>query len=149
MSPFTRIYLTKSGQYGKAYVRIPGYVYKQIDGKDYVSGLIKVFGSLDESTLGYLKVKVGTKAGNIWTVQIPADGVSTFVMMPGLEYVQLDEPMVYALDSARVTTHVDSVHAGTGLPMPFTGKDVLVGIIDAGFDYHHPTFSIRVARSFA
>lgn len=140
MSPFTRIYLAKMEQYGKEHVRIPGYVYKRIDGKDYVSGMIKVSSNPDAAMLDVLGVKVGTRAGNIWTVQIPAGAVSGFVVMPGLEYVQLDEPMAYALDSARVTTHADSAQAGINLPMPFTGKDVLVGIIDAGFDYHHPTF---------
>src|SRR5690606_10063117 len=36
-------------------------------------------------------------------------------------------------------TRVDSVHAGLGaLPSQFHGKDVVVGIIDAGYDYRHP-----------
>jgi hypothetical protein len=36
---------------------------------------------------------------------------------------------------------VDPVHLGTdGLPLGFTGKDVIVGVIDAGLDINHPDF---------
>ncbi len=37
-------------------------------------------------------------------------------------------------------TNVDLVHEGTDLPQAYTGKDVVVGILDVGFDYTHPTF---------
>lgn len=44
-------------------------------------------------------------------------------------------------DSTRVKHFVNEVHAGTnGLPLPFTGKDVIVGVIDAGLDINHPDF---------
>lgn len=35
---------------------------------------------------------------------------------------------------------VDSVWAGFGLPSGFSGKDVIVGFTDWGFDYSHPVF---------
>ena len=35
---------------------------------------------------------------------------------------------------------VDSVWAGFGLPSGFTGKDVIIGFTDWGFDYTHPVF---------
>ena len=33
---------------------------------------------------------------------------------------------------------VDSVWAGNGLPSGFSGKDVIIGFTDWGFDYSHP-----------
>ena len=35
---------------------------------------------------------------------------------------------------------VDSVQAGIDLPMAYTGKDVIIGFTDWGFDYTHPVF---------
>ncbi len=37
-------------------------------------------------------------------------------------------------------TKADAVHAGSGLPQSYTGKGVVVGVIDTGFDYTHPNF---------
>jgi subtilisin family serine protease len=44
------------------------------------------------------------------------------------------------LDKALPDARVDSVHMGYNLPQPFTGKDVLIGITDWGFDYTNPNF---------
>jgi minor extracellular serine protease Vpr len=35
---------------------------------------------------------------------------------------------------------VDSVWSGIGLPLGFSGKDVIIGFTDWGFDYSHPVF---------
>ncbi|MGV3631787.1 MAG: S8 family peptidase [Bacteroidota bacterium] len=44
-------------------------------------------------------------------------------------------------DSTRVKAHIDEIHMGTGgLSMPYTGKNVIVGIVDDGIDFRHPDF---------
>ena len=44
-------------------------------------------------------------------------------------------------DSTRMKAHVDEVHAGSnGLSMPYTGKNVIMGIVDDGIDFKHPDF---------
>lgn len=44
-------------------------------------------------------------------------------------------------DTTRMRTFVNEVQAGTGgLTMPFTGKNVLIGIVDDGIDFKHPDF---------
>lgn len=50
-------------------------------------------------------------------------------------------PPTYLDDSARVMHQVDPVHAGSnGIPQGFTGKDVIIGIVDSGLDHDHPDF---------
>ncbi len=119
---------------------VPDYVYKIINNKRYLSAMIKVRNDADQSTLDALGVYVGTKAGTIWTAQIPVDKVEEFIKLQAIEYVELDAPIIPTLDSARKMTRADSAQRGIYLPMPFTGKNVITGIIDAGFDFNHTTF---------
>ena len=135
-SPLTKIYLGKVAATRDGIV--PGYVYKEFGGRHYISAIIKVGTAFSEETLQPLDVRIGTKAGNIWTAQVPVENVRAFTALPGLEYVQLDEPVNATLDSARRATHVDSVQTGIGFATPFLGKNVVVGIVDAGFDFTSP-----------
>lgn len=44
-------------------------------------------------------------------------------------------------DTARVMHHVDAVHSGDyPLIDAYTGKDVIIGIVDQGLDHNHPDF---------
>ena len=140
LSPLTRAYL--HGQQATKNEIVPGYVYNRgAGGQVYISALVKVSdATAAQSGLDALSAHVGTKAGSIWTVKVPIDRVRDFAQVSGISYIQLDEPLRPALDVARKTTRVDSVHGGYALPMPYTGKDVVVGVIDFGFDYNHPTF---------
>lgn len=139
LSPLTKKYLLQSEK-NHAVVSSDEYVYKNISGKIYLSSLIKVNDNADLKKFTDLNIIIGTKAGNIWTVQIPAGKLKTFTEISGIDYIQLDEPVSLDLDSARHDTHVDSVHQGISLPQAYTGKNIVVGIIDAGFDYSHPAF---------
>ena len=119
----------------------PDYVYRQdAQNKVFVSTVIQVQPGFEESQLKPLGVNVGTKAGNIWTAQVPLDKVQDFTRLSGIKYIEMDQPMAPDLDSARRRTRVDSVHKGLGLSQAYSGQNVVVGIVDAGFDYSHPTF---------
>lgn len=118
-----------------------GYNYKQHHGQVFVAAVIKVADAAQAAAgLEAIGAHVGTKAGVIWTVQVPLPQVKAFTELKGISYIQLDEPLRPNLDAARTTTRVDSVHGGYALPYPFTGIDIVVGVIDFGFDYTHPTF---------
>ncbi len=134
LSPQTKLFLMQSEKSGKT-TPLQGYVYKiGANNTVYISSLIKA-GTVSEASLIAMGARVGTKAGDIWTVQVPLTSVNEFVNTTGISYIQFDEPVFSNMDTARFRTHVDSVHAGFNLPMPYTGKNVVVGVIDAGFDY--------------
>jgi Subtilisin-like serine proteases len=141
LSPLTKLYLQRTATAGTIQ---PSYVYKQDNsGNTYISSLIKVnAGHIAQvsSSLEVIGARIGTKAGNIWTAQVPLQNVATFTQVKGIDYIQLDEPAFPELNEARKATRVDSVHAGINLFCPFTGDGIVMGIIDAGFDYAHPVF---------
>jgi hypothetical protein len=58
----------------------------------------------------------------------------------GIEVLQLAGKIKPHLDKAVKDTRADSVHLGIDLPQSYTGKDVLIGITDWGFDYTSPMF---------
>ncbi len=139
LSPFTKKLLLEKGRKETA-----DYIYKYVHitegNKIFLSAMIKTNGFLNENDLNALDVKIGTRAGNILTVKIPLDKIEAFTLVGGVEYIQLDEPSIPLLDNARLYTRADSVHAGINLPMPYSGKDVVVGVVDAGYDFQHPCY---------
>jgi minor extracellular serine protease Vpr len=148
LSPLTRHYLQ---QINTAQETQPeGFIYKTgAQGQQYVSAMIKVRDAVaTQSKLEQLGAAVGTRAGDIWTVQVPLDKVKQFTEIIGITYIQLDEPVFPNMDQARRTTRVDSVHRGIGLPGIYSGKDVVMGVIDFGFDYNHPSFYDTLGTTF-
>lgn len=106
----------------------------------YVQALMEVFPDFSDSELQKLGVVTGTRAGNIWTAQVPIEKAEEFSRINGIRYLEMDQASAPDLDSARRRTRVDSVHKGQTLSQAYSGKGVVVGVIDAGFDYSHPTF---------
>jgi hypothetical protein len=139
LSPATRLLLKDVERTDK---QVPdGYIYKLINGRKYYGGLVKVANAAAvQPRIDALGVLVGTRAGDIWTVHVPAEHIKSFTQVAGMSYIQLDEPVRPALAEARKTTRTDSVHMGVGLTWPMTGNGVVLGAIDFGFDYGHPTF---------
>ncbi|HRN94861.1 MAG TPA: S8 family serine peptidase, partial [Chitinophagales bacterium] len=140
ISASTRLLLHKIKQEeGKFF--FDGFVYKQDNaGKVYVSGFAEVNSNFNAASFETLGVKTGSKSGNIYTVRVPIENLQKFTQLENIIAIDLDQPVTMQLDSVRRATRVDSVHGGYDLPMPYTGKNVVVGIVDAGFDYSHPAF---------
>ena len=140
LSPLTKLYLAQARPNSDKN-QLPGYVYKiNAQNEVFISALVKVSSIVDEAGLRALGIAIGTKAGNIWTLQVPVNNVKALTEIEGLHYIQLDEPVFPLMDSVRKATRVDSVQNGINLIKAFTGKDVVVGILDVGFDYTHPLF---------
>ncbi len=138
LSASTRQYLNYLDKGGDAINK--EFVYKIIDGKAYLSGLVKVNADANAALIAKnTGAKIGTQAGNIWTVSVPTDRLKEFVGQSAISYIDLDVPIFPLMDSARKQTKADSAQWGYNLPHPMTGKNVICGIIDAGFDLNHPT----------
>lgn len=59
-------------------------------------------------------------------------------------FVDADRQLYPLMSKVRTETGVTKVTNGTGLETPYTGKGVVIGVIDQGFEYKHPAFADRV-----
>lgn len=86
-------------------------------------------------------VRLNVKIGNCYTALVPLQMVDSIALNVDVTRIDVGETVRPMLDSVRVMSHIDELHAGVGgLNTSYKGKDVIVGIIDTGFDYLHPTF---------
>jgi minor extracellular serine protease Vpr len=71
---------------------------------------------------------------------VAIDVLGQLASVPGVLYIQAGEMGAPTMDNARQQTWVDWVHQGFQLPQSYWGQNVVIGIIDQGFDYTHPNF---------
>ncbi len=109
-------------------------------GKHYIAALLKVSGDFDPGSFSAHQVQVNTAVGDLYSIQIPVDRYRAFLAAPGIEYIELAKDVHPKLDKALEASRVDLVHRGDDLSRAYSGAGIVVGIIDFGFDYTHPTF---------
>jgi minor extracellular serine protease Vpr len=117
------------------------YSLNEIDNNIFVGAFLKIDKeTFQKNNVESLGVKLNTEAGNFFTALIPINTLESLFEVEGIVSVEIAEKVHSTMDSARALTNVNQVHAGTGLPQAYTGNGVIVGVIDGGFDYTHPTF---------
>lgn len=139
-SPYTAILLSNLKQNRSADYLTENFNLIKLDNETYVSAFIKIDGNIDKSSLAEYGVKLNAQAGNIYTSLIPINQIENVLSTEGLEYLEIGHKVEPKLDAAREQTWVNLVHNGTNLSQSYTGDGVVVGVIDFGFDYTHPTF---------
>lgn len=74
------------------------------------------------------------------TVRLTLDALQRLAKQQGVEYIQITSGATQMLNLARQEAGTNQIHKGTSLPQAYTGEGVVVGVIDAGFDYMHAAF---------
>lgn len=145
LSPYTKYFLARINQpdvsliqkkalYKKAAV-------KQAGTQEYISTFIYLQENAETQSLEQEGVKISSRTKNIITAQVPIDVLETVAALPEVKYVQMGTPVHKKMDKARIASKADKVQTGISpLTGPFLGKNVVVGIIDNGFEYGHPNF---------
>lgn len=116
------------------------YLLSSYEGEHYIPALIKVSGDFNPASFAAHQVKVNTATGDIYSIHIPVNRYRAFLGISGIEYIEPAIKVYPKLDKALEATKVNLVHQGENLPRSYSGEGVVVGIIDFGFDYTHPTF---------
>lgn len=111
------------------------------NGNAIIGVTAKVTPEFDAAALGQYGIKVTSRVASIVAMQVPLAQLSVLGTAAGIETYSVAHRVAPMMDRAKVDTRTDSVHAGLGLPMPFNGEGVLIGITDWGFDYTHPNIN--------
>lgn len=107
---------------------------------DYYDAFIEVeqLDELLQYRLNAAGVTITSRFDGFITGRINADVKPTDIMaIEGVKFVTRATSLETCADSSRYYSRVDPVHLGTGLDMPYTGKGVIVALIDCGFDFNH------------
>ncbi len=110
--------------------------------------------SWDSQKLKRMGIKNDTRLNDLWTFRVPVDHFEDFIKLEGLKYIEVAEHVDPFLSIAKIDSRTDSVNNGFNLPRAYTGKDVIIAIIDWGFDYTHPVFydttltQLRLSRAW-
>lgn len=86
--------------------------------------------------------RVSAAKGNFMAVEIPYTQLEALANVEGVGIVNMPPRVSQKMDVTRLVTQTDGVNDGTAplLPQAYTGKGVIVGIIDGGMDPTHPMF---------
>ncbi len=118
----------------------------QRNGTDYIRASIEVGENPDWDALRNLGVSLRPHAGNFYGAVVPLASLPSLNDVAGIVGVHVDEYVHPVLDSSRKAVGAEKVWAGEKMTAAFTGRGVLVGIVDGGYDYTHPIFKDSLGR---
>lgn len=88
-------------------------------------------------------VSVNAVGKTVLTARIPLGLLDSVSDLEAITCIQGASQAYMLLDTARIVSRVDEVHAATSIAdvqTPFNGKGVIVAAIDGGLDFTHPAF---------
>ena len=131
----------------------------KVDGQNFISSFVIPAVDVKDGkkvaewrkAIGRLGVKVVAE-GRQWTVLIPVGAFEALATSGLCSYIDLGHKNTLHNNRIRGQFAADYIHRGEGLVQGYDGTGVVVGIIDVGFDYGHPSFwdstgsTLRVKR---
>lgn len=84
---------------------------------------------------------VATVVGRICTARLPLSAIGRLAAHPAVERIELEPPLRPVNDAVAQHVGADQVRAGAPpLDRAYTGRGVVVGIVDTGIDFRHLDF---------
>jgi len=112
----------------------------QLSSASTIALVAKVNSTFDAQEWEGSDVKIGSRIGDIVTLRTTKAGLSLLQKAQGIDYIEVAQKVSPNLKRVVPDLRADSVYAGHGLDAGYTGKDVMIGITDWGFDYTHPMY---------
>lgn len=92
--------------------------------------------------------KVLTRVGNICIASIPIQSISSLTRDSRILRIEARLHNMLHTDSVAIQVNAIPVYEGRNLPQAYTGKGVVMGIMDIGFDLTHPNFYDSTATDY-
>lgn len=107
----------------------------------YVNAFVLLTPNADLATLEAYGVQFqGHTEKELLSALIPIQQINILLQNPNIRHLGIIEKASTSLDEARKSTWVHWVHNGYQLERSYQGEGVIMGFIDSGFDYTHPSF---------
>lgn len=106
----------------------------------HIQAFVEVEDETATEAIKALGVTVYSQRGCILTASIPVAAVREVAKAKGVKRVEMGSEVRTKMDEVRRLTGADILHHAANGLKAFTGKDVVVGIIDGGFEYTHLAF---------
>lgn len=122
------------------------------EAENTVGVVLSVDGTFDAKRLRALGVSVGVSVNGVVTARATPAQLAQMAQLDGVAFISADSRARKKLDMAVPLVGADVAQLGGGsLAQAYTGKGVVVGIVDWGFDFTHATFrdtlgNLRIAR---
>ena len=115
---------------------------RMVNGVEMVDAFIDIADKGAIESLQRNGVIINCEFNGFVTAQIPVDRLAMISKLKGVIDVEMSKVVELCTDSTLSVTHAGQVINGTeyGLPQGYDGSGVIIGIIDAGFDYQHKAF---------
>ena len=111
------------------------------NGDYYVGFLLLHHEKISQKQLRDYRMTYSGCAGDIHSCRIPISHFKKFISDEHFVLMDIGDPVDADLTLLRESMRVDSVHQGLGgIDRSYSGKGVIIGVIDWGFDYTHPMF---------
>jgi subtilisin family serine protease len=116
-----------------------------MDDQGYIHALAYCSSNSCDSELLEKGIKINGHFGPVISIQLKIDQLESIQNISCITYIEVSSrsnSTRFKNDIERQTTSVDKVQNGlsNGLPMNYSGKGVVVGIVDVGFQCNNPTF---------
>lgn len=111
--------------------------------------LVKIADGTDvDALMSRYAAKRLTRHDDLMMIAISPDSIASLSLSDDILRMEMLPLGDIQNDKSRLTTGVDMVHSATGqMPEAFTGKGVIAGIVDVGFDFGHIAFLDNNGRS--
>lgn len=96
-----------------------------------------------EGVLAEYGAKAIDRIGDIIIADIPIDQISPLSADDRVLRIESRRSNKLEMDTSMLIVGSNHLYAGNALPQAYTGKGVVVGVQDVGFDLTHPTFYSR------
>ena len=105
-----------------------------------VCAFVRINGSESEEILGAHGSKSLAHWGDIHIAMIPLSQLTALAAEPAVSRIEANRPCKAQMDTTAIAINAMPVYEGYQLPQAYTGRGVVMGVMDIGFDLTHPNF---------
>lgn len=115
-------------------------------------GRVCVFVRADTAVAGRLLEESGCRVydrrGDIYIASVPVRRLGSLAASAAVSRIEASPSCVTTMDTTTAIVRASAAHAGISLPQAYTGRGVVVGVMDVGFDLTHPNFYDSTASDY-